>query len=127
MEDALRTELRSEIIPQLQKMDNEEFQNFVIECRWLGKIADIVQNGGLEKLRQSGLYLDTHPDFSIAASPMSVEPVEAQRWIWAATRVLNLLESGAFRQPYSPLSELLAAVASGDDKAMEILEIVRSR
>jgi len=28
-------------------MDNEEFQNFVIECRWLGKIADIVQNGGL--------------------------------------------------------------------------------
>ena len=48
MEDALRTELRSEIIPQLQKMDNEEFQNFVIECRWLGKIADIVQNGGLD-------------------------------------------------------------------------------
>lgn len=127
MDDALRAELRTEIIPQLQKMNDEEFQNFMIESRWMTKVAAIVHNGGLEKLRQSGLYLDTHPDFSIASSPMSIEPLEAHRWIWAASRVLNLLESGTFYQPYSPLSELLAAAAGGDDKATEVLEIVKSR
>jgi AbiV family abortive infection protein len=127
MDDALRAELRAEIIPQFQKMNHEEFQSFMIESRWMSKIAAIVQNGGLEKLRQSGLYIDTHPDFSIASSPMSLEPLEAQRWIWAAGRVLNLLESGTFYQPYSPLSELIAAAASGDDKAAEVLEIFKSR
>jgi hypothetical protein len=41
-------------------MGHEDIQQLVIESQWIRKIALIVNNGGLEKLRQSGLYLDTH-------------------------------------------------------------------
>jgi hypothetical protein len=127
MTHALRDDLCAEIIPQLQKMTAQEIQSFGIESRWLQKIALVVNNGGLEKLRQSGLYLDTNADFSIASSPMSIDPVEAHRWLWAAGTVLNLLEHGSYCQPYSPLSELIAAAADGDETAKQTLvEITKS-
>lgn len=125
MADELRDDLRRELTPQFQKMTAEEFRLFWLESRWLAKIAFVVHNGGLEKLRQSGLYLDTNANFSIASSPMAVEPIEAERWIWAASRVLNLLEHGIYFQAYSPLSELITSAAGVDEKAKEIMEALK--
>lgn len=123
----LREELRSELLPQIKDMSDEKIQIFRIEQRWLSKIVEAVQHGNLEKVRQSGLYLDTDAQFSVTSTPASVERIDAERWFWAATRALNLLENGAYFQDYSPLSELLAAVDKGDKSAGRLLDEVRSR
>jgi len=122
----LREEIRSELQPQMTDMSDEKIQVFGIEQRWLSKVLEAVQHGNLEKIRQSGLYLDTDAQFSVTSTPASVKRIDAERWFWAATRALNLLESGAYFQEYSPLSELLAAVAEGDKSAGRVLDEVRS-
>jgi hypothetical protein len=125
--DELREQVMAAMGPQLKNLAPAEFLQYGIEMRWLNKIALVVQNGGLEKLRQSGLYLDTDPaTLTVTSSPMSIEPLEAQRWVWAATRVLNLLESGIYHQPYSPLSELMEAISRDDEEARSVFEMVRA-
>jgi len=52
----------------------------------------------LEKIRQSGLYLDTDAELAVTSTPTSVARLDAERWIWAATRVLSLLEKGAIHR-----------------------------
>jgi hypothetical protein len=126
MSPKLREELRSELLPQMKDMSDEKIQIFAIEQRWLSKVVKAVQRGNLEKIRQSGLYLDTDAEFSVTSTPDSVERIDAERWFWAATRALNLLENGAYFQDYSPLSELLAAVDKGDKSAGRVLDEVRS-
>lgn len=126
MSPQLREELRSELVPQMKDMSDEKTKIFVIEQRWLSKVVKEVQHGKLEKTRQSGLYLDTDAEFAITSTPDSVERIDAERWFWAATRALNLLENGAYFQDYSPLSELLAAVDKGDKSAGRVLDEVRS-
>src|SRR3954463_13338707 len=107
-------------------MTPDELLQYGIEMRWLGKIALVVENGSLEKLRQSGLYLDTDPTtLAITSSPMSIDKFEAERWVWAATRVLNLLEGGVYYQPYSPLSELMEAMSQGDEGARTTFEMLK--
>lgn len=122
----LREQLHSELLPQLESMSDEKIQVFGIEQRWLSKVLEAVQHGNLEKIRQSGLYLDTDAQLSVTSTPASVERIDAERWFWAATRALNLLENGAYFQDYSPLSELLAAVDKGDTSAGRVLDEVRS-
>lgn len=63
---------------------------------------------------------------AITSSPEVVQHIEAERWIWAATRVLDLLEHGAYAQAYSPLAELLAVAHAGDRKAAQVLETVKT-
>lgn len=121
----LREALRATLLPQLQSLSPDQIISFGIERRWLDKIAAAVSGGRLEKIRQSGLYLDTDGQFEITSSPLTIEKIDAERWIWAATRVLNLLEAGEYRQAYSPLAELLAAADDGDLEAKEALAIVR--
>lgn len=126
MSPKLREELHSELLPQMKDMSDEKIQIFGIEQRWLSKVVKAVQHGNLEKIRQSGLYLDTDAEFSVTSTPASVERLDAERWFWAATRALNLLENDAYFQDYSPLSELLAAVDKGDKSAGRVLDEVRS-
>jgi AbiV family abortive infection protein len=122
----LREELESEILPQLKNMSDEQIHIFRIEQRWILEVAEAVQQGGLEKIRQSGLYLDTDAQLAVTSTPASVERSDAERWIWATTRVLNLLEKGAYFQAYSPISELLTAAKAGDEKAARMIKEVRS-
>ena len=125
MSPELREALRAELIPQLARMTEDQKKVFGIEQRWLSKIAEAVRDGQLEKLRQSGLYLDTDKQLAIASTPASVEGIDAERWIWAATRVLNLLEKGIYHQAYSPLAELLTAANAGDEEAARVLSAAR--
>ena len=125
MSPKLREWLHSELLSQMQDMTDEKIQILGIEQRWLSKVVKAVQHGNLEKIRQSGLYLDTDADFSVTSTPASIERLDAERWFWAATRALNLLENGAYLQDYSPLSELLAAVDKGDKSAGSVLDDVR--
>ncbi|WP_420142807.1 AbiV family abortive infection protein [Sphingomonas sp.] len=127
MTDALRQALRAEIVPQIQRMSDEQQQMMGIEQRWLEKVGKAVQHGGLEKIRQSGLYLDTDAELRITGSPETVERIEVERWLWAATRVLNLLEHGQYDQPYSPLAELVTAAAAGDESARQVLAAMQGR
>lgn len=122
----LREALRAELLPQIQKLTADEQIVLGIEQRWLEKIARAVEGGQLEKIRQSGLYLDIDAALAITSSPEAVQHIEAERWIWAATRVLNLLEHGAYAQAYSPLAELLAAARAGDPEATQALETVKT-
>ncbi len=122
----LREALRAELLPQIERMSNEEKAVFGIEQRWLLKIAEAVHHGQLEKIRQSGLYLDTDSQFTVISTPAEVTRLDAERWIWAATRVLNLLEKGTYYQSYSPLAELMSAANAGDEEAARMLEIVKS-
>lgn len=122
----LRIDLHSELLPQLQAMSDEKIQIFGIEQRWLSKVVDAVRDGKLERIRQSGLYLDTDAELSVISTPDNVKRIDAERWFWAATRVLNLLENGAYFQDYSPLSELLTAVDEGDRDAARVLGEIRS-
>ncbi len=121
----LREALRAELIPQFARMTTEEITIFGIEQRWLSKIAEAVQQGQLEKVRQSGLYLDTDAQLAIASTPTSVARIDAERWIWAATRVLNLLEKGVYYQAYSPLAELVTAANAGDEEAAHMLKVAK--
>lgn len=110
--DVLRHELHENLLKQFANMSASDKARFGVEIRWLTKIADLVDSGNLETIRQSGLYLDAEANSCVVtSSPMTITGVDAERWVWAATRVLNLLESGDFRQPYSPLSE---ALGTGD-------------
>lgn len=126
MSPELREELCSELLPQMKGMSDEKIQIFGIERRWLSKVVKAIQHGNLEKIRQSGLYLDTDDEFAVTSTPASVKRIDAERWFWAATRALNLLENGAYFQDYSPLSELLAAADKGDKSAGHVLEELRS-
>lgn len=110
MSKELRERLRAILLPQFATLSMEELATLGVEQRWLEKIALALQDDKLEKIRQSGLYLDTNRDFEVTSSPMATEKIESERWIWAATRVLNLLERGDFRQAYSPPSEALEEV-----------------
>lgn len=125
MSDDLREALREELLPQLANMSDDQKTIFGIEQRWLGKIAEAVKQGQLEKIRQSGLYVDSDAEFAVTSNPVSVTKMEAERWIWAATRVLNLLEGGIFYQPYSPLAELITAANAGDAQAASALAAAR--
>lgn len=122
----LRKALRAELLPQFARMSNEQMEIFGIEQRWLTKIVEAVSGGQLEKIRQSGLYLDTDDQLAVTSTPSSVTRIDAERWIWAATRVLNLLEKGVYDQPYSPLAELVTAANDGDEEAARVLEAVKS-
>lgn len=122
----LREELRTELLPQLSGMSDDQIKVFGIEQRWLSTIFEAVHKGDLEKIRQSGLYLDTNAQLEVTSTPDSVERLDAERWIWAATRVLNLLEKGLYFQPYSPLSELQTAANAGDKAATRILDELTS-
>lgn len=82
--------------------------------------------GQLEKIRQSRLYLDTDAQLGVTSNPASVARIDAERWIWAATRVLNLLEKGVYCQPYSPVAELVTAANAGDEDAARMLEAAKS-
>ncbi len=126
MTNELREQLRAILLPQFTEKSPDEIMILGIEQRWIGKIGAAVRDSGLEKLRQSGLYLDTDDAFTITSSPMQVEKLEAERWIWAATRVLNLLERGEYFQPYSPLSELIARAKAGDADAQQELDALRA-
>lgn len=126
MSQELREELRSELLPQLARMSDEQQMVFAIEQRWLIKIVEAVKEGQLEKIRQSGLYLDTDAQLAVTSTPASVTGIDAERWIWAATRVLNLLEKGVYYQAYSPLAELMTAASSGDEDAARVLEEAKS-
>jgi AbiV family abortive infection protein len=121
MSSELRDELRADLLPQLDRLSNEQKAVFGIEQRWLTKVADAVHQGQLEKIRQSGLYVDTDAQFAITSTPETIERIDAERWIWAATRVLNLLEKGQYDQPYSPLAELITAANAGDKEAARVL------
>ncbi|WP_196222708.1 AbiV family abortive infection protein [Pseudooceanicola algae] len=122
----LREELRAELLPQLSGMSDDQIKILGIEQRWLSKIFEAVHEGNLEKIRQSGLYLDTNSQLEVTSTPDSVGRLDAERWIWAATRVLNLLEKGLYSQSYSPLSELLTAANAGDQTATRVLDEVTS-
>lgn len=124
MTQQLREALRAELLPQLVSLSEEQLSNFGTEHRWLEKIAAAVHNGQLERIRQSGFYVDTDDRLEIASSPMAIQVIETERWIWAATRVLNLLEGGECQQPYSPLSELMAAAQQGNPEARKGLSMV---
>lgn len=126
MRSELREALRGELLPQFAHMSDEQRIVFGIEQRWLTKIAEAVHQGQLEKVRQSGLYLDTDSQLTVISTPASVARIDAERWIWAATRVLNLLEKGVYNQPYSPLAELVTAVNAGDEDAARVLEAAKS-
>ena len=126
MSSELREALRGELLPQFAHMSDEQRIVFGIEQRWLTKIAEAVHQGQLEKVRQSGLYLDTDSQLTVISTPASVARIDAERWIWAATRVLNLLEKGVYYQPYSPLAELVTAVNAGDEDAARVLEAAKS-
>ena len=126
MSPDLREALREELLPQFARMSEEELTIFGIEQRWLAKIAEAVQQGQLEKIRQSGLYLDTDAQLMVTSTPASVTRIDAERWIWATTRALNLLEQGAYNQPYSPLAELVTASNAGDEMATRVLEEAKS-
>jgi hypothetical protein len=126
MTPELRDALRAELLPQFASMSDEQMRIFGIEQRWLTKIAEAVHQGRLEKTRQSGLYLDTDAQLGVTSTPASVARIDAERWIWAATRVSNLLEKGRYYQPYSPLAELMTAADAGDAEAARVLEGVRS-
>lgn len=126
MSPELREALRAELLPQFARMSEEQKTVFGVEQRWLTKIAEAVHQGQLEKIRQSGLYLDTDEQLAVTCTPASVTPVDAERWIWAATRVLNLLEKGLYYQPYSPLAELVTAANAGDEAAARMLEVAKS-
>ena len=122
MSPELREALREELIPQFARMTDDQKTVFGIEQRWLSKIAEAVHQGRLEKVRQSGLYLDTDAQLAIVSTPASVARIDAERWIWAATRVLNLLEQGVYYQAYSPLAELVTAANAGDEEAARVLK-----
>ena len=126
MSSELREVLRGELLLQFAHMSDEQRTIFGIEQRWLMKIAEAVRQGQLEKVRQSGLYLDTDPNLTVTSNPASVARIDAERWIWAATRVLNLLEKGVYYQPYSPLAELMTAVNAGDEDAAHVLQVAKS-
>jgi AbiV family abortive infection protein len=126
MSSDLRDELRADILPQLARLSDEQKAVFGIEQRWLMKVAEAVQQGQLEKIRQSGLYVDTDAQFAVTSTPKSVERLDAERWIWAATRVLNLLEKGQYDQPYSPLAELVTAANAGDKEAARVFDAAKA-
>lgn len=126
MSAELRETLRAELLPQFAQMSDEQKTIFGIEQRWLTKIAEAVHQGQLETIRQSGLYLDTDAQLAVTSNPSSVERIDAERWIWAATRVLALLEKGLYSQPYSPLAELVTAANAGDEDAARVLEAAKS-
>lgn len=126
MSPELRDELRAELLPQFARLSDEQTTLFGIEQRWLTKIAEAVDQGLLEKIRQSGLYLDTDAQLAVTSTPASVARIDAERWIWAATRVLNLLEKGVHCQPYSPLAEMVTAANAGDKDAKRMLEAAKS-
>jgi len=121
MTSALRDVLRAELLPQFERLSAAQLSELRIEQRWLEKVAAALQGGKLEKIRQSGLYLDTDEQFAITSSPDNVGNLEVERWKWATTRVLNLLEHGQYQQSYSPLSELIGAARGGDKEAIEML------
>lgn len=122
MSDALREDLVSDLLSQSQNISEDELKILAIEARWLKKIIKTVDQGKLEKTRQSGLYLDCDKNFSITSTPETVKRIDADRWIWASTRVLNLLQNGAYSQPYSPLSSLQTRANAGDDEAASTLK-----
>ncbi len=126
MTQELREALQAELLPQLASLSEDHLSNFGVEHRWLEKIANAVHGSQLEAIRQSGLYLDTDDQLEITSSPMSIKMIESERWIWAATRVLNLLEGGEYQQSYSPLAELMAAAQLGDLEAQKVLSILRN-
>ena len=125
MSPELREALRAELIPQFARMTDDEKTIVGIEQRWLSKIAEAVHQGQLEKVRQSGLYLDTDAQLAVASTPATVARIDAERWIWAATRVLNLLEEGVYYQAYSPLAELVTAANAGDEEAALVLKAAK--
>ncbi|MEE3361267.1 MAG: AbiV family abortive infection protein [Pseudomonadota bacterium] len=122
MSDALREGLVSDLLSQSQNISEDDLKILAIEARWLKKIIKTVDQGKLEKTRQSGLYLDYDKNFSITSTPETVQIIDADRWIWASTRVLNLLENGAYSQPYSPLSSLQTRANAGDEEAASTLK-----
>lgn len=126
IDPVLREAMRADLLPQFARMTPEEKIIFGIEQRWLGKIALAVQQGQLEKIRQSGLYLDTDAQLTITSTPEAVQRIDAERWIWAATRVLNLLERGTFDQSYSPLAELMTAATNGDREAADLFAAMKT-
>jgi hypothetical protein len=125
MTDDLRMVLRAELLPQLERLTAADREMLGVEQRWLEKVGHAVHRGTLEKIRQSGLYLDTNDRLGVTSSPDSVDAIDVERWIWAATRVLNLLEHGEYAQPYSPLSELMSAARNGDEAAARMLSAMQ--
>lgn len=116
MSAELRESLRGELLPQIQKMSTDKREEFSMEVRWIEKISLLVQGGQIEKLRQSGFYLDVDKSFKITSTPQSIQSLEATRWLWAASRALNLLENGDFLQAYNPALILMQQIKNKQNK-----------
>jgi hypothetical protein len=118
----LREELRGDLLKENPEFGDVNRTAFLLESRWIAKIGETIAHGGAEKLRQSGLYVDVDPDsHTITNTPLSIEPLEAQRWLWAASLVLNLLEFGDYKQSYSPLTDLIAGMGWSNLPRGEVL------
>ena len=120
--NGLRGSINAKHRQQLTEISDQHSAVFQIELRWLIKISEAVKDGRLEKIRQSGIYLDTDAQLEVVSTPNAVERIEAERWSWAATRVLNLLEHGTYFQAYSPLAELLIAANASEKESKHLLD-----